>query len=112
MRQSGVGKQRDGHDDERMGGPRSRRTAATAGALGAGSAAVAVWLVHSYGWADASAVVSVAALPTVLVGVYLALETRFGPVGAPGARRTWPVWRTCWRSRYAGSGRPRRGCAA
>jgi hypothetical protein len=51
-----------------------------------GSAAVAVWLVRRYGWEATSAVVTVAALPTVVVGVYLTLEARFGfpPGGAAG----------------------------
>jgi hypothetical protein len=43
-----------------------------------GSVAVAAWLVGRYGWEAASAVVTVAVLPTAVVGIYLALEARFG----------------------------------
>jgi hypothetical protein len=65
-----------------MGGSRFRRAAVTAGALGVVSVAVAVWLIRSYGWGSASAVVTVAALPTVVVGLYLALAGRYGtPTG-------------------------------
>jgi hypothetical protein len=75
-----------GRDDKDMGESRIGRTVATAGALGLGSAAVAVWLVRHYGWEAASAIVAVATLPTVVVGIYLTLEARFRSARGSPAR--------------------------
>ncbi len=71
-----------------VGQSRSWRAAVAVCAVGSGASALVVWLVRRYGWTEASAIVTVAALPTGVLGTYLTLEARFrsssgGAVGGP-----------------------------